>query len=148
MIAILALAAAVSAPAADAARKSPTIAIPAARYRVIRSGPANGAHPTRTSGVRVRYTGRFPGGATFDSSVGKADGTAIFPLRGLIPGFQAALLLMRPGDVWTVTIPPELAYGSVGHRLSGKTLEFDIELVEHAELPPVQPPTMTELPKP
>ena len=99
--------------------------------------------------MKVRYTGRHADSSVFDSSVGKTpDGTAIFPLRGLIPGFQSALLLMRRGDRWRITVPPEQAYGLAGHKLSGETLTFDLELIDFAELPPSSPPTMTELPKP
>ena len=135
--------------AALAGAPSPDRTIPATRYHVLKAAPATGAHPTRGSAVKVRYTGRFLDGSTFDSSVGKtAEGTAIFPLRGLIPGFQSALLMMRAGDRWRITIPPEQAYGLAGHRLSGKTLVFDLELIDFAELPPVAPPTITELPKP
>jgi FKBP-type peptidyl-prolyl cis-trans isomerase FklB len=116
-------------------------------YEVLASGPASGTSPTRASGVKVRYRGTLADGTEFDSSAGKPDGAAVFPLRGLIPRFQAALLMMRPGDRWRIVIPPELAYGSAGHRLSGRVLIFELELLDHAELPPSAPPTLTELPK-
>jgi FKBP-type peptidyl-prolyl cis-trans isomerase FklB len=116
-------------------------------YEVLASGPPEGARPTRASGVKVRYRGTRANGNEFDSSAGKPDGAAVFPLRGLIPGFQAALLMMRPGDRWRIVIPPELAYGSAGHRLSGCVLVFELELLDHAELPPPNPPTLTKLPK-
>jgi FKBP-type peptidyl-prolyl cis-trans isomerase len=116
-------------------------------YEVLTSGSPDGARPNRASGVKVRYRGTFVDGTEFDSSAGKPEGAAIFPLRGLIPGFQAALLMMRPSDRWRIVIPPELAYGSNGHRLSGRVLIFELELLDHAELPPPAPPTLTELPK-
>lgn len=115
--------------------------IPATRYEVIKSGAESGARPMRNSAVKVRYTGTHVDGTVFDSSVGKnAEGAVIFPLRGLIPGYQSALMMMRPGDRWRITIPPEQAYGSNGHPLSGKTLVFDLELIDFAELPPAAPP--------
>ena len=68
-------------------------------------------------------------------------------MKALIPGFQAALLLMRPGDKWRVRIPPELAYGQEGAApMGGKTLIFDLELVESAEMSPQPSPLLTEMP--
>lgn len=121
--------------------------LPALQYEILKRGPPEGTNPTRTSAVQVRYVGRHVDGTVFDSSIGKSpDGTAIFPLRGLIPGFQAALLQMRPGDRWRIVIPPELAYGRSGHRLAGHVLVFELELIDVAELPPAPLPTMDRLP--
>jgi len=123
--------------------------MPAVSYTVLHAGPKAKASPPRTSAVQVRYVGRLEDGSTFDTSDGKGgpDGTAIFPLRGLIGGYQAALMQMQPGDKWRVRIPPEFAYGQHGAKLSGKTLIFDLELVDWVEIPAGAPPLMTELPK-
>lgn len=125
-------------------------AMPAVSYTVLSAGPKAKAPPPRNSAVQVRYVGRLEDGSVFDTSDGKGgpDGTAIFPLRGLIGGYQAALMQMRPGDKWRVRIPPEFAYGAQGAARSGKTLIFDLELVDWAELPPAPPPLMRELPQP
>lgn len=121
--------------------------MPGIRYQVLKRGEIDGPRPARTSAVKVRYAGTFVDGKPFDSSADKLpDGTAIFPVRGVIPGFQAALLQMRKGDRWRIVIPPELAYGAEGHPLSGRVLVFDLELIDFAALPPIPPPTMTELP--
>lgn len=120
--------------------------VPALRYVVLKSGPAGGGHPIRSSGVKVRYEGSLMDGSVFDSSEGKGDGTAIFPVRGVIPGFSAAVQMMRPGDEWLVYVPKELAYAG-GGPLAGKDLIFKITLIDFAELPPVSPPTITALPK-
>ncbi len=80
--------------------------------------------------VKVNYTGRFPSGQVFDSSVGREP--LGFTVGGgqLIQGFDEAVVGMRVGDRTTVTIPPEKAYGkSGGHPLAGKTLVFDISVV-------------------
>jgi FKBP-type peptidyl-prolyl cis-trans isomerase len=124
--------------------------MPAVSYTVLRTGPQAKASPPRNSAVQVRYVGRLEDGSVFDTSDGKGgpDGTAIFPLRGLIGGYQAALMQMRPGDKWRVRIPPAFAYGTQGSALSGKTLVFDLELVDWAELPATPPPLMRELPQP
>jgi peptidylprolyl isomerase len=54
-----------------------------------------------------------------------------FPLRGLIAGWQEGIPGMKVGGRRKLTIPPEMAYGAAGsgHRLSGKTLVFIIDLL-------------------
>jgi FKBP-type peptidyl-prolyl cis-trans isomerase FklB len=123
--------------------------LPQVRYKVLRSGAASGAHPIRGAAVQVRYEGRYLTGEVFDASAkrGGPDGTAIFPLRALIGGFQGALMAMRPGDEWEVYIPAELAYGAAGSPQSGRALVFRLELVDWAELPPPPSPLLNALPK-
>lgn len=120
--------------------------VPALRYVVLKSGPETGGHPIRSSAVQVRYEGSLTDGTVFDSSEGRGNGTAIFPVRGVIPGFSAAVQMMRPGDEWLVYVPKELAYAG-GGQLAGKDLIFRITLVDFAELPPPDAPLLTELPK-
>lgn len=61
--------------------------------------------------VKVHYTGRLEEGTPFDSSMG-ADPLEIKLGGGrFIPGFEEAIVGMSPGDVKTVKIPPEKAYG-------------------------------------
>jgi len=87
------------------------------QYRITTSGPPDGAHPRVQDEVKVNYEGRLLGppgapmtGQVFDSSF--ARGTpADFPVGGLVPGWTEALQLMRPGDEWTIYLPPKLAYG-------------------------------------
>ncbi len=124
---------------------SPTFAetIPPITYTVEKSGPAAGGHPTRKSAVKIRYEGRFLDGKVFDSSKDGPDGAAIFPLGRLIPGWVTVVPLMRPGDVWTVTLPPPYAYDAAGSGDTippNSTLVFRIELVDFAAMPPQ--PTM------
>ncbi len=81
--------------------------------------------------VVVHYVGvEFGTGEQFDSSWDRGE-TIEFPLRGLIKGWQDGIPGMRVGGRRQLTIPPELAYGPAGggHRLSGKTLIFVIDLV-------------------
>jgi len=70
-------------------------------------------------GSMLRFEGDF-GGETIE-----------FPLRGLIQGWQDGIPGMRVGGRRKLTIPPAQAYGPAGggHRLSGKTLIFVIDLV-------------------
>lgn len=123
-------------------------ALPAVRYIVVHSGPSEGKHPGRTSAVKVRYTGTLPDGTVFDTSQDKGeDGNVIFPLRIVIPGFAAAVQMMRPGDEWIVYVPQEMAYGENG-KMAGKDLIFRITLIDFAEMAPTASPIMKELPKP
>jgi len=113
--------------------------LPAIQYQVLKSGPADGPHPTRASTIRVRYEGRFLDGTVFNTSAeGSDDGIATFPLQKLIPGWVAVLQLMRPGDEWRVWIPPEFAYGHKGKETipPDSVLVFKIELIEVSEPPP------------
>jgi len=81
--------------------------------------------------VTVHYLGvDFETGEEFDSSWSRGQ-TIEFPLQGLIAGWQEGIPGMRVGGRRKLTIPPELAYGPAGggHRLSGRTLIFVIDLI-------------------
>ena len=83
------------------------------------------------STVEVHYLGvEYDTGAEFDSSWGRGQPIE-FPLRGLIQGWQDGIPGMKVGGRRKLTIPPEQAYGPAGsgHRLSGKTLIFVIDLL-------------------
>lgn len=82
--------------------------------------------------VEVHYVGvEFDTGEEFDSSWNRGESIQ-FPLRGLIQGWQDGIPGMKVGGRRQLTIPPELAYGPAGggHRLSGKTLVFVIDLIK------------------
>ena len=69
-------------------------------YKVTRSGPLG----------RVSYEGRLVDGSVFDSSK-SAGGPVVLTVGQLVPGWNEALQLMRPGDDWTLYVPPTLGYG-------------------------------------
>lgn len=90
-----------------------------------------GAEATPGAKVTVHYLGvEFETGEQFDSSWDRGESIE-FPLRGLIAGWQEGIPGMKVGGRRQLTIPPELAYGPAGggHRLSGKTLVFMIDLL-------------------
>lgn len=101
------------------------------QYLVLNEG--DGASPTVEDFVTVHYRGRFIGGEVFDSSIERGE-PATFPAGRLIPGFTEALLLMKVGDTWEVTIPSDLAYGENGAGggviPGNSTLIFDLELID------------------
>lgn len=81
--------------------------------------------------VDVHYVGvEYETGEEFDSSWDRGQ-SAKFPLNALIPGWQEGIPGMKVGGRRRLVCPPELAYGPVsrGHRLSGKTLIFVIDLL-------------------
>ena len=64
--------------------------------------------------VRVHYTGRLTSGEVFDSSEGTDDSKPLeFTIgsRQVIPGFEAGVVGLAPGESRTITIPVEQAYG-------------------------------------
>jgi peptidylprolyl isomerase len=91
----------------------------------------DGAEAAAGATVDVHYVGvEFESGEEFDASYNR--GASIeFPLRGLIQGWQDGIPGMRVGGRRQLIVPPELAYGPAGggHRLSGKTLVFVIDLL-------------------
>jgi peptidylprolyl isomerase len=81
--------------------------------------------------VEVHYVGvEYDTGEEFDSSWNR-DESIEFPLRGLIRGWQDGIPGMKVGGRRKLIIPAALAYGPAGsgHRLSGKTLVFVIDLL-------------------
>ncbi len=91
----------------------------------------DGAEATPGDTVEVHYVGvEFHSGAEFDASWNRGESIE-FPLRGLIQGWQEGIPGMRVGGRRQLTIPPEQAYGPAGggHRLSGQTLVFVIDLL-------------------
>lgn len=62
--------------------------------------------------VSVHYTGTLENGAQFDSSYDRGEPlTFTLGIGQMIPGFEDAVRGMKVGEVKTVTLPPEEAYG-------------------------------------
>jgi peptidylprolyl isomerase len=105
---------------------------PAPRELVIEDIVVGGGAEAVPGGtVKVHYVGvEYDTGEEFDSSWSRKQSIE-FPLRGLIQGWQDGIPGMRVGGRRKLTIPPDQAYGPVGsgHRLSGKTLIFVIDLL-------------------
>lgn len=81
--------------------------------------------------VEVHYVGvDFRTGEEFDSSWSRGE-SITFPLRGLVRGWQEGIPGMKVGGRRELICPPDWAYGPAGggHRLSGRTLVFVIDLL-------------------
>ena len=95
------------------------------QYKVVRSGPADGAVAGASSRVACTYTARLPHNGQelkAGTPLHRRERPGITPSYGagvlvpsrVIKGLGEALELMRPGDAWELVVPPKLAYGSGG----------------------------------
>lgn len=92
----------------------------------------DGAEAKPGGTVTVHYLGvDYETGEEFDSSWSRGQSIS-FPLGNLIKGWQEGIPGMRVGGRRVLTCPPALAYGPAGggHRLSGRTLIFVIDLLK------------------
>ena len=91
----------------------------------------DGPEATPGATVDVHYLGvEFETLEEFDSSWSRGE-SVNFPLNRLIAGWQEGIPGMKVGGRRQLVCPPHLAYGPAGggHRLSGKTLVFVIDLL-------------------
>lgn len=82
------------------------------QYRVEQEGDST-LTPGPTDEVTVHYEGFLADGTKFDSSRDRGE-PVTFPLNAVIAGFAEGLQLMSVGDIYTLWLPPELAYGTRG----------------------------------
>lgn len=103
------------------------------QYRVItQSRKKDALSPNMTTPVLVSYVGKNIQGEVFDGSNSRGAPTEMKPAN-LIPGWQEALLMMKEGDQWQITVPAELGYRDrrIGSKIApGAVLVFDLELVK------------------
>jgi len=138
LLALIGLASAYQNPEGQAyldenAKKEGVIVLPSGlQYEVLRSGPTQGATPeSKSDSCTCHYTGKLLDGSIFDSSVQRGS-PATFSPSGVIGGWTEALMLMRPGDKWMLSIPSNLAYGDRGSGSKipgGAALIFELELI-------------------
>lgn len=98
-----------------------------------------GTGPEATAGmtITVNYTGTLTDGTVFDSSYKRQEPfTLTLGVGQVIPGWDQGLEGMKVGGKRTLTIPPELAYGSQGAGSTippNATLIFQVELLSAAK---------------
>lgn len=101
------------------------------QYKIVHSGPADGARPDKGDEIKLNYTGSLPDGQVFDSTTTSGQ-PAVMRLDNLVPGWMEALPKMRPGDEWLLFIPPSLGYGPEGRPPvipPNSVLVFDVTLL-------------------
>ncbi len=69
------------------------------------------AKPQHGNTVKIHYAGRLTDGTEFDSSHGREPLEFTIGASQVIAGFENAVLNLDPGEMVTVTIPPEEGYG-------------------------------------
>ena len=111
-------------------------------YQVLK--PGQGSTPKSGDTVTVNYRGTLLNGTEFDSSY-KRGQPATFPVDRVIPGWQEALKMMKPGARWRIYVPPQLAYdlNSPPPIPPGSLLIFDVDLLTiqpPQPAPHIQPP--------
>ncbi len=99
---------------AKTAKEPGVISLPdGLEYKIVKSGPAGGVMAKLGDEVKVNYEGKLTDGTVFDSSYKNGE-PVVFPVGGLVPAWNEALQLMKPGDVWILYVPPALGYGPEG----------------------------------
>ena len=92
-----------------------------------------GMKPRRGQKVSVHYTGYLLDGTKFDSSVDRNQPFMFQIGKGVISGWNNALMSMKLGEKSEFTLAPEYAYGARGAPPSipgNATLKFEIELLK------------------
>ena len=76
--------------------------------------------------VKVFYVGRLADGSVFDSSEGQAPLEFIVGRKEVIRGFDQAVLGMTPGEVKTLTLAAEQAYGPYQEDMVAEVQRADV----------------------
>lgn len=110
-------------------------------YKVVQAG--KGTSPDKNDVATMHYEGKLLDGTVFDSSYQRGQ-TITFSAEQVISGWGEMLQLMKPGAIFQVVIPYNLAYGERGSPPSippFATLKFKMEMksVEVVENKPPAP---------
>jgi FKBP-type peptidyl-prolyl cis-trans isomerase FkpA len=94
-------------------------------FTVVKEGA--GPSPKKDDVGLISYVGKLEDGKVFDQAE-----QAPLPVAGLVPGFTEALLKMKKGGSYHISIPPRLGYGdkAAGPIPANSTLEFDVKLLD------------------
>ena len=61
--------------------------------------------------VKIHFTGYLEDGTVFGSTTDEEPFEFIIGEKNMLPGFENAVVGMQKGDIKTITLPPEEAYG-------------------------------------
>lgn len=113
------------------AKKPGVVTLPSGLQYVIVKAGTDTTRPKLTDKVKCHYHGTLLNGSIFDSSMDRGE-PVVFPVNGVIKGWQEALQLMTVGSKWKLYVPSDLAYGDSSPSPSigpGSLLVFDVELI-------------------
>ena len=85
--------------------------------------------------ILVRYEGKLPNGTTFVTNLEQAEPFGLYIGKGeAIEGWEKGLMGMRVNEKRSLTIDPDLAYGSQGSSANGvpqdTTLTYEVHLLD------------------
>lgn len=108
------------------------------QYKVLESGPTENATAGSTNPCLQHFVISFINGTVFDSSREREKPSMFMPPQAFYKGWTEALMLMRAGDKWALTLPAELAHGEKppAQVPLGSVLNIELELID------VRPPGM------
>lgn len=101
-------------------------------YKVTKEGSGN--KTGKGKNVSVDYKGYFVNGQVFDQSEGRGPLDFVTSAGQMIPGFDIMVQDMKKGEVRTVVLPPDMAYGEAGIPGAipeNSYLAFDITLLKN-----------------
>jgi len=119
---------------AENKKKEGVVTLPSGlQYKVLKEG--TGKMPLDTNWVRIQFRGTLVDGTVFEDTYKSFGQPVAFPVKGMIPGWEEALKLMKEGAKWQLFIPPELAFAERG---SGTLIGPNATLIIEMELVSVQ----------
>ncbi len=114
--------------------EAPSTSPDTTKVKTVDSVVGQGAEAIQGKTVSVQYRGSLVDGTEFDSSYGRNNEPLTFTVGAgqMIPGFDYGVQGMRVGGTRSITIPPELGYGSQpaggGKIPANSTLIFEVTL--------------------
>lgn len=110
----------------NALRKGVVILLSGVQYEVLHAG--SGKQPSASDTVTVHYRAMLANGVEFDNTYEQGEPASLDLDQYLVPGLKEALLLMKEGDEWRVTIPAKMGF-SGGRFLRKRDLIYEIVLI-------------------
>lgn len=94
------------------------------QYKILKEGFGQTVEPYNSP--IVRYTARYLSGEEF----GSAADDELISLEETIPGFSKGLIGMKEGEIRTLYLHPDLAYGKQSSLLPNALIIFEVEIVK------------------
>ncbi len=110
------------------------------QYEILQTG--DGKQPRASDTVRVHYRGMLANGVEFDNTYERGEPATLHLDQYLVPGLKEALLLMKEGDEWRVTIPAKMGFRG-GRLLRKRDLIYEIALIAIEQRPDDAKPAAT-----